>query len=710
MRDAAVARLSVWLALDAQRGALMPWIPVCLAIGIGLYFSLPTEPSAGVWWALGLATAAGIAGAIAGLWRWPPYLALLLVMIGLGLAGIRNASVSAPVLGWRYYGPVEGRVIEIDRSSSEMPRLTLDRVVLERTPPSETPERVRVSLHGDQSWLDPKPGMTILVTAFLGPPEGPVEPGGFDFQRMAWFERLGAVGYARTPALLLEPAGAALPVERMRMAISAYVQEILPGEPGAFAAAITTGDRSGMGQETIEALRISNLAHLLAISGLHMGLLTGFVFMALRGGLSLVPALALNRPIKSYAAAGALCAGAFYLSLSGGSVATQRAFIMAAVVLGAVILNRRALTLRAVAVAAIVVLVLRPEALTGPGFQMSFAATVALVAVFRAMRHQGPRRLPNWTRPALSVVISSAVAGAATAPFAAAHFNQIGQYGLLANVISVPLMGLVVMPAAVVSALLAPFGLAWVGLEIMAPAIRWILGVAEFVSGLDGALTRVPSPGASVLPLIALGAIFVILWQGRGRLVGIAPVALAFGLWAGVERPDILIAPSGGLIGVMGPDGRALSKSRGDGFAATAWLENDGDDPVQERAAERPGLDGPTGEKFTRIGDLEVIVLSGRGVAERARAACTHGRVVVVREGWADADCTLLDEDSLSRTGALALYDRTSGVSVVTAREVAGDRPWNAHLPRRREAPDLRGPRTLASRWKGVREVRSFSP
>ncbi|MCE8472318.1 ComEC/Rec2 family competence protein, partial [Rhodovulum sulfidophilum] len=172
----------------------------------------------------------------------------------------------------------------------------------------------------------------------------------------------------------------------------------------------------------------------------------------------------------------------------------ERAFIMVAAVLGAVMADRRALTLRAVALAALIVLVLTPESLTQAGFQMSFAATTALIAVFAALRDrpEGGWRPPRWAQGVLAVVISSAVAGAATAPFGAAHFNQVSQFGLLANLASVPLMGLLVMPAAVAAACLAPFGLAGLGLEPMRWGIAWILWGAERVAGLDGAVWPVP--------------------------------------------------------------------------------------------------------------------------------------------------------------------------------------------------------------------------
>lgn len=477
----------------------------------------------------------------------------------------------------------------------------------------------------------------------------------------------------RSPALLLEPAGRGLFVDRMRLAIANAVRAALPGEVGAFAAAITTGDRSGIAAATMAELRASNLAHLLAISGLHMGLLTGFVFAAIRRALVLVPGLALRWPVKSWAAIGALGAAAFYLALSGGNVATQRAFIMVSVMLVAVLLNRRALTLRAVALAALIVLVLRPEALTEPGFQMSFSATLGLVAAFRLIRDHRRRRLPKWAAPVAATLVSSAVAGFATAPFSAAHFNQVSQYGLIANLVSVPLMGVIVMPAAVLAALLAPLGLGWIRLEIMAPAIRWILFVAHWTATRDNAVILVPSPPGLVLAGVALGGLWVILWQGRGRLAGIAPVAAALWIWQAAERPDILVAPSGGLIGVMAGEGRVLSKPRGDGFAARSWLENDGAVPDQALAA---------GDLAALLPE-DLVHITGRGALDRARAACRPGRIVIVNQvlDITPDNCTLLDPRELERTGALAIRFAATGPRVITARQVSGERAWMAHLP-----------------------------
>ncbi|AJE46302.1 ComEC/Rec2 family competence protein [Celeribacter indicus] len=671
--------------VEAQRGRLVLWLPVCFGGGVGLFFALPHDPARATLALLAVALAA----ALLLLRRMPPRLAPLLVgtlAFGLGClaAGLRTHAVAAPVLGFRYHGPVEGRVVAIDRSASDALRLTLDRVRLRDVAPDRTPLRVRVSLHGAQGFVTPEPGARLGLTAHLSPPPGPAEPGGFDFRRSAWFDRLGAVGYTRVPVLRLGETdrGAALWIHRQRQALSAALQTRLPGQTGAFAAAILTGDRSGIGEETAESLRAANLSHLLAISGLHMGLLTGAVFFALRLALALVPGAALKWPLKKLAAAGAMAAGLFYLALSGWNVATERAFVMVCVMLGAILIDRQAISLRAVALAALLILAFRPEVLPEPGFQMSFAATTALVAVFTLLRRGSPMaRWPKPLRGVAAVVLSSAVAGLATAPVAAAHFNRIADFGLIANLAAVPVMGALIMPAAVVALVLAPFGLSGAALWAMGLGIRWVLFVAATVSGWEGAVSRVPAPPPETLPLLALGGLFVLLWRGRVRLLGLAPVVAGVLAWSLAERPALLVSGDGGLVGRMGAEGRALSKATGSGFAAEVWLENDGDLPDQAMAAARPmpPLD---------IGGLRIAHVTGRGWQARAAAACAAQDLVIVNRLWEGppppGGCLLADLGFLRASGALAVGETRGGVRLRTAQAAAGTRLWTA--------PALRGP------------------
>jgi competence protein ComEC len=690
---------------QGQRGALMPWSAVMLGLGVALYFALPAEPGpAGYALALG---ALALGGAAA-LWRreglGPLGLAVALVAVGVLAAGLRAHQVAGPVLEFRYYGPIEGRVVAIDRSASDALRLTLAEVRLDDLDPARTPRRVRVSLHGAGHGTTPAPGATVMLTGHLSPPAGPAEPGGFDFQRHAHFLSLGAVGYSRTPLMLLEdraPGTARLFHLRLRM--SDAIQRRIDGQAGAFAAAVLTGDRSGLEAGPVEAMRDANIAHLLAISGLHMGLLTGFVYAALRAGLALIPALALRYPIRKWAAAVALGAGAFYLALSGGNVATERAFIQVAVMFCAVLLDRRAITLRSVAIAAIIVLLHRPETLMSPGFQMSFAATAALVGVFGALR--GVTWMQGWpsgARWVVGLVVSSAVAGAATAPFAAAHFNQVAVYGLIANLLTVPVMGSVIIPGAVLAVLLLPLGLSGPVWQVMAWGLDWILGVAGRISAMPGAVNGVATPPAGTLGVIALSALLVLLWQGRARWLGALPLLAALVAWSGSGRPMVLVSDTGRLAGLMAEPGRGLSRDRGDGFVAGIWLENDGDGAEQPEAAARPVWVPEGRGAAARIGDVSIWHGSGRRALDEAMVACRRHDIIVLSESApagamraAAADlmrrldpagpvlvepsqpCHVIDGPLLEATGALALTPTAGGVQVITARMRQGDRLWS---------------------------------
>jgi competence protein ComEC len=688
-----------------QRGALMPWSAVMLGLGVAVYFQLPAEPGA---LGYGLAGGAVCLGTGLALWRrevWGPLgAAIALVALGVLMSGLRAHQVAGPVLDFRYYGAIEGRVVGVDRSASDALRLTLDQVRLEDMNPARTPLRVRVSLHGEGQGVPPAPGTILMLTGHLSGPAGPAEPGGFDFQRHAHFLSLGGVGYSRTPLVLLEErAPGAARLFHLRLAMSAAIQNRIDGQPGAFAAAVLTGDRSGLDAETVDAMRASNIAHLLAISGLHMGLLTGFVYAAMRQILALIPAVALRYPIRKWAAVVALGAGAFYLALSGGNVATERAFIQVAVMFVAVLLDRRAITLRSVAIAAIIVLVHRPETLMSPGFQMSFAATAALVGVFGALRGavwmQG---WPKWTKGLFALLVSSAVAGAATAPFSAVHFNQIAVYGLIANLLTVPVMGSVIIPGAVLAALLWPLGLSGPVWQVMDWGLAWILGVSARVAALPGAVEPVPTPAGWTLGAMVLAALFVLLWQGRARWLGVAPILAPLMLWSGDGRPPILISDSGRLVGVIHDGARALSRERGDGFVAGIWLENDGDLATQADATARPAWQMAGQGARADVAGWTIWHGAGRRALDEAEAACAARTLVILSEPAPEGAmaaaaanlrarlanpnpvtlspgtrCHVIDGELLSATGALALVPTGEAFVVTTARMEQGRRLWS---------------------------------
>ncbi len=669
-------------ALLAQRGHLFPWTAIAFGTGIWIWFALRFEPGVahyGIVLAAG-ALALALARPLGPAWG-PLAIALAVAAAGFVTAGLRAHQVAEPVLGFRYYGPVEGRVVDLDRSSSDNPRLLLDQVVLANMAPERTPTRVRISLTGDAPMVPLVPGTTVILTAHLSPPSGPTEPGGFDFRRFAWFQGIGAVGYSRSPILRLGPPeerGIDIAINRMRQILSSAIRDRVAGDPGGYAAAVLTGDRSGLSDAANQVMRDSNLYHLVSISGAHMTVLVAFVFALVRYGVAIVPPLALRVSAKKVAALAALPVAAFYLALAGRDMATERAFVMVAVALGAILLDRRALTLRSVAIAALIVLALRPEGLMNPGFQMSFAASTALVVIFSEVR-----ALPNERRglgfllvPLAALALSSLVAGTASAPYGAAHYNRVAHYGVPANLLAGPAMGILVMPGGVMLMILTPLGLEAPAVWMVDYGSRFILWTAGVVAAIPGAVSAVPTPPDIVLPLMTFGGAFVMIWQGRGRWAGLAPPALALVLWAGAERPVLLVADTGGLFGILTEEGRVLSKATGDGYSAAAWLMSDGEAIDQPTSHARAGI--VTEDRITRVSlsGAELLFVTGKTALDRFEG-CDGADILVVNiETTESFPCDLYDLTRLRQTGALAGHVKDGVFVLETAADQVGARLW----------------------------------
>lgn len=619
---------ALW-ARERRRAPL--WTPVLFGLGVQSYVLAPAEPSL-------LALLAALAGAVAllvaarggGEARLAAAVALACLLAGFGWAGLRAHAVAAPVLSAAHEGLVEGRVEALSQSAAGRPRITFGEVRIWGLDPDETPARVRVTLLSETAADGVSPGDRLSVLALLRPPGGPVEPGAFDFARAAWFERLGGVGVARgrlarlpdAPADgPLAAAGEALAQARARLGDGLRAR--LPGEAGAFAAAIVTGDRAGLPVEALAALRDSGLAHLLAISGLHMAIVCGLVFGGVRLALAATGAaagpLAARVAARDVAAVAALVAAACYLLASGGSVATQRAFVMAAVALAAVLAGRSAVTLRGLALAAWVVLLLAPEAVLSVGFQMSFAATVALVAAYEAarerlttVRRRGAAAVA--LRYVAALVATSLIAGLATAPFAAFHFNRAAVYGLLANLGGVPLMGLAVAPALAAAAPLAPFGWEGPALAAAGAGIEGILAVARWTASLEGAVRAVPAAPPAALWLTTAGGLWLCLWRSRLRLAGLPMLALAGAVWAAPPpRPALMIADDGS-VAAMTATGRAADQGRGGDFARATWMRRDG--ALEDEASDFTE-DGPA-RLATLDGGWRVVLWRGGRLGLRA--------------------------------------------------------------------------------------------
>ncbi len=660
----------IWAA-QQRRFAL--WAPVLIGIGVWARIEGGVGSVPALWAVSVLAI-----GVLIALHRWrDTALAvvigmILLVAAGYGAASLRIALVDAPVLHDGFEGAVTGRIVALDRSRSDAPRVVLDRLTLAGVHPSAVPKTVRVTLVDARD--APEIGAVISVRASLGPPSGPAAPGGFDFSRRAFFLGIGAVGYARGGVRVVEAAdSSALWLWRLRSEIADGLRQRIGEDRGAVAAALIVGDRSGISDETTEALRDSGLAHLLAISGLHIGLMSALSFWIVRAALALMPVFASRMPIRKIAAVAGLLAAAAYLALAGFGIATQRAFIMAAVAFGAILLDRPAVTARGLAAAACLVLLFRPESLFQAGFQMSFAAVAALVAGYEAMRpfwqeRAGPKTLrQRFVTGLVATVVTSVVAGLATAPFAAWHFNRLVAYGLAANVLATPVMGLWIMPAIIVSAVLVPFGLEGIGLAVLAEGIGYVLAVSETVAGWEGAAMSVPGGTPVSLALVVFGGLWLVIWRGWLRLAAILPILAGLSLWAATPKPDLMIAERAQLIGGRTAEGALwISREKKSGYVAETWLRRDGDAETEQadayaRRRWRCGRETCEGETTGGVG----VILLRRQSASLDREDCRARRIIIAPRAFLEAapvdECTIIDRRILDGASSVAVTFQSEG-------------------------------------------------
>jgi competence protein ComEC len=545
-------------------------------------------------------------------------------------------------------------------------------------------------------------GDRVRLMAALNPPPGPAAPGAFDFQRMAWFMRIGAVGFAVQGATIVargEPDGMVMQLDALRERLTTRIVEALPGNTGGMAAALLTGDQNALDRDAMQAMRDSGLAHLLSISGLHIAFVSAITMGLVRYGLALVPWIALRWPVKKIAASAALAAAFFYMLLAGAPVPAQRSFFMASLVLLAILLDRTALTMRLVAWAAVIVLLFEPESLLGASFQMSFAAVVALIAAWessRAWRARLHERLRGTEDSALYRVLTylggtlftTLVAGLATAAFSAYHFNRISLLGIVANLLAVPLTGIWVMPFGVVAMLLMPLGLESIGLAPMGWGIDATLWIARMVAGWPGAAASMPSmPGLS-LWLITLGGLWLCFWQRKWRFLGMVPVFAAFPLATLTPPPDVLVSENARLAAIRTVDGRLLlSTPRSERFTAESWLRRTGLDEGEAWPRNGVSADGALRcdpAICTYRAGLWRISIVRREAA--LAIACGRGDVLIslvpVQQRCADPSL-LLDRNDFWRDGSHTLRFTQNGVELLSARAVRGNRPW---VPRRGEA------------------------
>lgn len=676
-----------------------PWLAVAFAGGIATWFVLdrPVE------WVLAACLASMAVLGAAALWRgnaarahlFGAVVALgLLVAAGIGLSWARSSMVGAEAIARPVAGEVTGRILErIEQPAEGRVRL----VLATRDSDGAKAIKVRVNVPLEQASPALIEGALVRLDARLMPPSPPMLPGGYDFARSAWFEGFAATGSAQGEVSVIESAGEGSGLAALQRRLARHVRAQIEGSSGAIAAALASGDRGAIGRADEEAMRDAGLSHLLSISGLHVSALVALAYFVAIRLLALWPWLALRVRLPLVAAGIAALAGLGYTLLTGAEVPTVRSCVGALLVLFALVLGREPLSMRMVAVGAMVVLLFWPEALVGPSFQMSFAAVIAIVALhgcapvrnFLAPREEG---WLSWAaRRLVMLLVTGIVIEVALMPIVLFHFHRAGLYGALANVVAIPLTTFVSMPLILLALVLDLAGAGGPFWWLAGKSLDLLLWIAHLTAGQPGAVRLVPQMGGGTYALFLAGGLWLALWHGKARLLGLLPTGLAAMLLAATPVPDLLVSGDGRHVGVTTGDGRLLvlretrSEFTRDNLRELAGIE--GEPIVLDRWPGARCSPDFCVLAIARDGrEWQVLMSRTRNrIEERALAAACERADLVVSERWLPRSCRprwlKADGRMLTESGGLAI---TLGEeSIVRVADSQGEHGWwRGYAPR----------------------------
>ncbi|MBT1154838.1 ComEC/Rec2 family competence protein [Aminobacter anthyllidis] len=730
---------SVLAAIEAEldRGAAFLLVPVFLAFGALVYFTLPTEPDLAP-----LVAAFALPALLASLRRTHrlshyTLAAVAAGMLGMVVAKFETERMATKMLGAEISTALTGRVVEIDHLDNGRVRLTLDVLATARPVLRYAPERVRLTARKLPEGV--QAGSEVTGYARLMPPSGPVRPGSYDFSFESFFDGIGASGFfmkgpelavATQPLSVSDRASAS--VENVREKIAQRIRERIGGPEGEIAAALVVGVRGGIPEDVNEALRRTGLYHIISISGLHMAMVAGTVMLLMRLSFAAFPNFSSHWPVKKVAAGAALVSTGGYLFISGAEVAAQRSFIMLAVMLVAVLFDRAALTMRNLAISAIVVIIISPHEVVGPSFQMSFAATAALVGAYAWWSDRreeqapptGQRSLPSkiwrWLATVtLGLVATSLIAGIATSVFGAWHFQRVSPLSLVANLAVMPFVSVLVMPFAVVAGIFMPLGLDGIFLDTMGLGLKAMIALAMWFS------ERSPVDAVGLVSthavVLVTAALIIASMATTWLRVAALPLA-ALGVLTVVETktPDVLVSEDGRLVGVPVGDGRlAVNRARPNQFTVDNWKRAVVSEEIVSPARIAPdsptkagsslnlgGVSPPTSLGSFACGNGVCIVGQSAGAqiahaenADSARRACASAKLVIVNDATAKDICpnsaaAVLTSRELARLGSAAIFLTPMSDSArpkVEIRHALTEpyRPWHAQRAFSREARGL---------------------
>ena len=659
--------------LLAEHQQWILWTPVWLAAGIGIYFSLYNEPA--LWVGGALILKASLLFYLLRKWESgrPLLIGLMLIAVGFSAAQFRTWSVQSPLLTHKMKGQyIIGSVVSVEKKPDKWYAILEDLEGLKFN-------KVRFTLRGKvQQSVPLHPGDRIKAKVALMPPSSPPTPEVYNFRKRAYFMGIGAVGYAlEVPKIIAKnPSTFDTWLQTLRETITQKIQKGVGGQEGAIAAALVTGDRSGISESTRDAFANAGIAHILAISGLHLAIVAGFVFLIIRRGLCLFQSFALRYSTKKIAALFTMLLTTFYVMLCWQSIPARRAYLMTSIVMLAILVDRSALSLRNVMFAATVILLFLPESLLGPSFQLSFAAVIALIAAYESLqeplnlwRYEGGK-VRSLLIYFISIMGTTVIATVATTPYTIFTFNQYTLHSVWSNLIAIPITSLWVMPAEVLTVLLLPFGLDQFVFPLLKEGVGLLKSIAFEVSSWPNAALYVPKSAPWIVVMVSIGGLWLCLWRQRWRYLGVIPLSLGFFLLLTPKATDLYVEGSGDIIGLREGKALYLSSLRKSKFTAHLWQKHAGNLDLKHLSAH----EHVTCEKGTCQGKVGETSFTLTLPYAQKYKPCRKGDIYINLQNWKKCGKARrnITRSDLRRRGGVIFREN----HYLTVNSSIGRRPW----------------------------------
>ncbi len=596
--------------LHNEKYNLILWFPVCQCVGILTYFSLSFEPSCTFTISIFLLLLPTLI-LIAILYKRYAILciALIAVLIGFTASKLRTALVDTQILDKeRYVKDIVATVKDInDRGSYKQ-------FLLHVVKPSVIPvsatcmtsliddiypiyhstgrscsyasraghialDNIRISVRTKVE-KGIKIGDQVKLSAKLFPLKIAPSEYAYDFARIAYYQKISATGFATSKIALHKKAEARKfleYIESFRQYIYENLQQNIKKPHADIISALLIGKKDGIDQKIMDAIRDSGIAHLFAISGLHLSFVAGLFFVVFRNLFAISETLTLKYNTKKISAFLTILPTTFYLLITGMQISAQRAYIMVILVLVAIMIERKYRGLIAIAFAASVILSVEPEAILKPGFQMSFSAVLALVASYQINANKLFKiKIMKYF---VSIMISSVIASLATVPYTIYNFNYFSISGIITNLVAIPIVTLIIIPLGIIYVLLIPLGIEWIIAPFIERPIDSILYITNAIASLQYLVIPIHTFPASSIIIITFGLLWLCLWERNWRFFGIFFIVLGIFSSAMYRTPDILISADN--VAAKESDNLLYSLTRKNrNFVVKTWAKQNGQNQI----------------------------------------------------------------------------------------------------------------------------------